>query len=191
MYFFCNAQTFGLSVAYVPWGREHLECTTFSDTSRIYSTYEGYYSFGRPAVKLAFEIRKEISTHLIEVSFSSINSHRREDLYTTNYKMNQLGLVWHPGWTIMPKRRVQIPLFLGFGLNYYWGGQGYGGRIPSRLYFDLSAMGHIKVYATNWLAFYGGYSAHVGLNAVANNSKSSVIDIEFRHYPEIGVSFNF
>ncbi|MCR4736673.1 MAG: hypothetical protein K5846_00760 [Bacteroidales bacterium] len=191
LFFHCDAQkSYGLLVGYSPWGAERLPCTTTIDTFFCYNTYKGHYSFGKPVLKLAFQVRNEISTHLLEVSFSSINTHRIEDPYPINYKLNQLGLVWHPGWTIMPKRRVQIPIFLGFGLNYYFGGKGYGVQIPNRLYFDLSAMAHVNVYIVNWLALYAGYSAHLGLSG-KRIDKTATIDTEFRHYPEIGVLFNF
>lgn len=176
LFSYCDAQkVYGVSFGYVPWGLDVMEC---SDGS-----YYGNYSFGKPALKLGFEIRKGVRTHLLEVSYSSINAQESSDIYNRNYKMNQIGLCWHPGWTIMPARRVQIPLLLGFGMNYYFGGN--GPSIPNRLFFDISAMLQIKVYVIDQLALFGGYSGYFGANL------NQGLYFEFRHYPEFGVLFNF
>lgn len=177
LFFYCDAQkTHGFSVGYAPWGFERLRCSGGIFDGDI---DEGFHSFGRPALKLDFEIRRGGFIQQIGLVYSTVYADYMDSTHTIYDKENlrSVGVFYRPGFTIMPYRRVQIPLFLSVGLNspftdYSWNG----------ILFDIGLMAQLKVYVTNQLAIYGGYTIQWGASKAVKT---------FRHYPDFGILFNF
>lgn len=179
----CNAQTtFGVSVGYAPWGFERLKTDDFTDSSGYYHhwlyRWEGYHTFVKPVLKLGFEIRGGVFNHLFRFSYSTVDVEKIDTskLSLGTFNIKQIGFSWNPGLIILPRKRVQIPLYLGFGANYYMGKE-----ISNNLQFDFSLMAQLKIYLTYRVAIYGGYAAHWGIGKQVRG---------FRHYPEMGVLIN-
>ena len=141
--FYCDAQkTHGFSVGYAPWEFERLRCSGGIFDGDI---DEGFHSFGRPALKLDFEIRRGGFIQQIGLVYSTVYADYMDSTHTIYDKENlrSVGVFYRPGFTIMPYRRVQIPLFLSVGLNspstdYSWNG----------ILFDIGLMAQLKVYVT-------------------------------------------
>ena len=174
---YCDAQkVYGFSVGYAPWGFERLRWTGGAfDGDRE----EGFHSWGRPVLKLDFEIRNYAFINQIGLVYSFVNANYYDSVYTNYYteKLKSVGLFYRPGFTILPYSRVQIPIFLSLGLNTflsdgYWNG----------LLFDYGLLAQVKVYVTNQFAIYGGYTVQWGVSKIARS---------FRHYPEVGLLINF
>ena len=171
--FFCIAQNHGFSVSYAPWGYERLRDREWGEL------WKGYHSFLKPVLKLDFETHWGGTIHLIEAVYSTVDAKAIDDSTNIPYRIDnikQVGLFWHPGFVIMPQRRVQIPVYGGLGFNSYFG------DIPLYLMFDLSLMVQIRVYLINQLALFGGYSFHYGFGKNSSGVK---------HYPEIGLIYEF
>ena len=177
---YCNAQTtHGFSIGYAPWGFERMRGAAFwLNNNKL--PLEGFHTFGKPVLKLDFEIRRGGSfIQQIGLTYSSVNADVFDSLHTylDTWNIQSVGLFYRPGFTIMPYRRVQIPIFLSLGMNTFFGdGDWYG------LMFDFGLMAQLKIYVTNQLAIYGGYTIQWG---ASKTSKS------FRHYPDFGVLYNF
>lgn len=194
LFFYCDAQKelgklLGVSAGYVPWGVERLECAS-ADGLDDY-TWKGRYSFKNPTLLLGFEIRNEVVSSLIELSFSSffVDKIDSANKRLGTYNIKQIGLAYHPGLLIMPRRRFQIPLRVGLGFNYYfhpWGGP----RMENNLFVTLCAAAQFKFYVSNQVALYAGYSIHGGL-ALKYDERFRINGLGFKHYPEIGVLVNF
>lgn len=78
--------------------------------------------------------------------YSTVYADYMDSIHTIYDKENlrSVGVFYRPSFTIMPYRRVQIPLFLSVGLNspstdYSWNG----------ILFDIGLMAQLKVYVTN------------------------------------------
>ena len=173
---YCNAQaTHGFSIGYAPWGFERLRFTGGIFDGDI---DEGFHSFRRPALKLDFEIRKGGFIQQIGLVYSTVNADCLDSTHTIYYNeiLRSVGVFYRPGFTIMPYRRVQIPLFLSVGLSAPFSNGLYG------ILFDVGLMAQLKVYVTNQLAIYGGYTFQWGASKTAKS---------FRHYPDFGVLINF
>lgn len=174
---YCNAQvTHGFSVGYAPWGFER-----FRWTDELFNgdRDEGYHSWGKPVLKLDFEMRNHVFINQIGLVYSSVNANYLDSLNTNLYTENlkSIGLFYRPGFTILPYSRVQIPIFLSLGLNTFLCDGDWNG-----LMFDYGLLALVKVYVTNQFAIYGGYTVQWGISKLAKS---------FRHYPEVGLLINF
>ncbi|MCR4736674.1 MAG: hypothetical protein K5846_00765 [Bacteroidales bacterium] len=186
LFFFSNAQNHGVSLSYAPWGYERIR--THATVSGVDEPQEvilkGYHSFLKPVLKFDFETHWGSTIHLIEAAYSTADLTGQFTINTTDttsfsfsatYNVKQLGIYWHPGFVIMPQRRVQIPVFAGMGFNYYFS--------DVRLFmFDLSLMAQVRVYLINQLALFGAYSMHYGFTKQSSG---------FKHFPEIGLIYEF
>lgn len=121
--------------------------------------------------------------------YSTVYADYMDSTHTIYDKENlrSVGVFYRPGFTIMPYRRVQIPLFLSVGLNspstdYSWNG----------ILFDIGLMAQLKVYVTNRSAEFmpeneiGYYLARVqsdklqkGKAYIVLGGSSKAVDVEW------------
>jgi len=179
LYFYCGAQSVhGVSIGYAPWGVERL--TTWNDNK----SYRGNHTFIRPAIKLDFEFRHGgASIQQLGLVYSTTYAdltYTDSLLIPYHYQGNfrQIGMYYRPGWTIMPRRRVQIPILFSFGLNYCFGDL----LLRNTLMTEIGLIAQLKIYITNWMAIYGGFTVQGGISRVGVNS---------RMYSDFGLLFNF
>lgn len=189
LFFYCDAQKmYGVSAGYVPWGIERIKSDS-ADELDVY-TWRGKYGFANPAIKLAFERRIQSGSLLFELGFSSFFVDKFDSVQRGTYNIKQVGLSFIPGTIIMSKRRFQIPLRLGMGLNYYFN-KGGGPRMENNLFWDLGVAVQFKFYVSKQVAIYAGYSVYGGLAFRYIEEKITLCATGFKHYPEMGVLINF
>ncbi|MCZ2393095.1 MAG: hypothetical protein LC105_04455 [Chitinophagales bacterium] len=80
-------------------------------------------------------------------------------------KINTYSTHVYSVWTIRPQKRVQIPVYLGAGMDYV------KGESINQLYVSLAAKLRVKVYVSSRVALYAGYAYETGTDMSGDKSK--------------------
>lgn len=95
--------------------------------------------------------------------------------------INQIGFIQWFGFTIAAQQRVQVPIMVGIGLDYYT-----GIPIDKLLMFDYGAKARVKVYITPKFGLFLG----AGIQGASASSKSDDQKIRLRNITsELGITF--
>lgn len=92
-------------------------------------------------------------------------------------KVNIYALNLYYGYTLNNKKRLQIPLYFGFGGNYV------SGEPIDKFFFSISGKTRIKFYVSNKIAIYSGVSYDTGLSS----SKSGTTGVKEN---DLSIGFN-
>jgi hypothetical protein len=166
----------GISAGFTPFGR--LGIKSFSDKTNILSSN---YSITSPAFHLGYEWYYYSIELLYAKEHFTFNVNDSTGVYNYNYSSpHHFGLHGYRSFTILPARRVQIPISIGIGLSYFTE------AIPAKLFFDVGGRIRLKVYVTNRIALYGGGYYFFGFTG---NKTSKYLAT--RYGVDAGLLFNF
>ncbi len=155
-------KTHNLGLGVSPWGMQELgiQYKSKTENERMKINYVNYL-----AAHLAYETQNKGRGTLLEFSYAQselknidkdiINKYQPDLKYDekiTTYSFHIYGIV-----TINKQKRLQIPLYFGIGGDYIEGG-------PVNAIFGMaSGKARLKLYLTNKIGLYGGYSYDIGL----------------------------
>lgn len=161
----------GISVGMTPYGKLAIRDTE-SKTDLLFSEY----SFTNPIYQLSYEKHlSSIKDLLLEACYSKIVL--KDELDFLELTTNCYGFYGFQGYNLIPRMRVQLPIYLGIGACYY------DVLKESGFYVDLAARARLKLYLTNRIALYGGgyYNFGFGVNKT----------MERRYGVDAGILFSF
>ncbi len=111
------------------------------------------------------------------------------DPTTFTQKATIYGAGVYYGYTINNKKRIQFPIYAGFGGNYV------SGEPIEKFFLSLSGKARIKFYLSNKIALYSGVSYDTGIAAGKSGTttaKDSDLSIGFNAYHlDSGLMFSF
>ena len=90
--------------------------------------------------------------------------------YTTFKDLNDFGFMQWVGFTIGAKKRVQVPLMAGVGLDYLKGAP------MNNMFFDYGVKARIKIYFTNKFGMFLGGAYEGGLSSSKRGIPSGADD---------------
>lgn len=140
---FAFGQIKEVSVGIAPHG--HLGVRTISGKEDLLSHS---YSLSKPAFHLGYGWRAGSIESLVDFFYAK--EKLIDETGFIGIETNHLALYRYQGYTILQGKRVQIPIYFGFGLSYF------SQPIPTQFSFDIGGRARVRIYVTNKIALYGG-----------------------------------
>lgn len=143
---------YGITAGFTPFGKtgiRQVSKKTDSITSRFATT--------SPAYHLGIERHMDGPIDaLTEICFSKMGFVDEANTPITN--SYRFSIYRFQGVNLFYRKRVQLPIYLGFGLNYYTQLK------KEKLFLDLGARARLKFYLTNRIAVFGGAYYYFGFH---------------------------
>ena len=163
----------GISAGITPFG--HLGVRNVSEKTELLSSS---YSFSSPAFHLSYDTRRTVIEATTDLFYSK--EKLSDETGLLNMDVHHFGVYRFQGYTILPTKRIQIPIYLGIGLSYFTQ------AIPTKLFLDFGGRARLRVYVTNRLAIFGG-----GYYILGFSGSKTAKYMTHRYGVESGLLFNF
>ena len=161
----------GVSVGITPYGKVRIR-----DTESKMDLLSYHYSFTNPIYQLSYEKHMSyINDLLLEVGYSKVVL--TDEMDFLELQTDCYSFYGFQGFNLIPRTRVQLPIYIGIGACYY------KELKESGFYIDFAARARLKIYLINRVALYGGafYNYGFGVNKTT----------ESRYGLDFGILFSF
>ena len=130
--------------------------------------YKSYWN-----VNMGYERQLRGVIALTELSYShaafdeyDLNGHSEWFNEAQTEGLTSVALTFYAGKTILPNRRLQIPLYIGAGAEYLKGGPLHN------LAFDIAAKARVKFYVNDNIAIFVGANGRYGFGSKSASEES-------------------
>lgn len=122
-----------------------------------------------------------------EVDKNILNFYEPEALYDKDITV--YSAAFYGSYAINKQKRLQIPLYLGVGLDYV------NGQPVDIAFISLAAKARLKFYISNKIALYGGFNYKTGLGLESSDDdtggKPKRTTKLNQTYSDLGITFSF
>ena len=160
----------GVMFGITPWGKVGMRTTS---NKQYYLTNK--WSIKSPSYQIGYERHLGKYDMLLEAGYSKMTFQDRDG--NDSITSGRFSFQAFPGYTILPGKRVQIPLYIGIGASIY------NKSVGSNFYLDFGVRARLKVYLSNQIALYGGAFYMIGFGK--NKSMENLYGVD------AGILFSF
>ena len=167
----------------------------FESYDQSLSNFCSYDRGDSKSYKIALGVNNNFLSFFHEITFSTVDNMFKEVLtedtnmhyydFDASYSAKMYSYTLFYGFTLGAERRIQVPLFLGFGVAYNTAPRGVD-NIKSNFFISFDLAARLNIYITNRIALCGGYSLKWGLKA--EGEKTPYVH---NSYSDLGLAYCF